>query len=103
MCVIDHGRIAMIGTPDEMKQRLLERSIQLDALDRPALAADLRSARARADGAAATASLRVAFDGPTAQSLISRIETPLSVLRVHEPSLEEAYVALLRQSEEDVA
>ena len=47
--------------------------------------------------------LRVPYDGATAQSLIARIETPLSVLRVHEPSLEEAYVELLRQSEEDAA
>ncbi len=25
VCVIDHGRIAVIGTPEEMKERLLER------------------------------------------------------------------------------
>ncbi|HLY15488.1 MAG TPA: ABC transporter ATP-binding protein, partial [Candidatus Limnocylindrales bacterium] len=102
VCVIDHGRIAVIGTPEEMKQRLLERSIEVDALDRPALAADLRSLGLQPtelpDGA-----LRVAFEGPTAQDLISRIGTPLSVLRVSEPSLEEAYVALLRQSEEEAA
>jgi ABC-2 type transport system ATP-binding protein len=102
VCVIDHGRIAVIGTPEEMKERLLERSIELDAIDRPALAADLRSLGLQPtelpDGA-----LRIAFEGPTAQQLISRIGTPLSVLRVSEPSLEEAYVALLRQSEEDAA
>jgi len=102
VCVIDHGRIAVIGTPEELKERLLERAIELDAIDRPALAADLRSLGLQPvelpDGA-----LRVAFEGPTGQDLISRIGTPLSVLRVREPSLEEAYVALLRQSEEDAA
>jgi ABC-2 type transport system ATP-binding protein len=102
VCVIDHGRISMIGTPVEMKGRLLERTIELDALDRPALAENLRALglvpSQLPDGA-----LRVAFEGPTAQDLISRIETPLSVLRVREPSLEEAYVELLRTSEEDAA
>ncbi len=102
VCVIDHGRIAVIGTPDELKEHLLERAVELDAIDRPALAADLRALGLQPtempDGV-----LRVAFEGSTAQSLISRISTPLSVLRVREPSLEEAYVELLRQSEEDAA
>jgi ABC-2 type transport system ATP-binding protein len=102
VCVIDHGRIAVIGTPEEMKERLLERTVELDAVDRPALAADLRSLGLRPtklpDGV-----LRVAFEGATAQDLIGRIDTPLTVLRVREPSLEEAYVELLRQTEEAAA
>jgi ABC-2 type transport system ATP-binding protein len=45
----------------------------------------------------------VSYAEQTAQELIARIDTPLSVLRIHEPSLEEAYVELLRQPEEAVA
>jgi ABC-2 type transport system ATP-binding protein len=41
----------------------------------------------------------VPFEGKTPQSLIARIQTQLSVLRVSDPSLEEAYVALLRESD----
>jgi ABC-2 type transport system ATP-binding protein len=97
VCVIDHGRIATIGTPAELKAELLERTVVLDAADRPALAAELRAlgldARPDDDGR-----LHVAYPGPTAQALIARIRTPLTVLRVHEPSLEEAYVELLRTS-----
>ena len=44
VCVIDHGRIAILGTPDELKQQLLDRSIVLDAVDRPALVAELERA-----------------------------------------------------------
>jgi ABC-2 type transport system ATP-binding protein len=98
VCVIDHGRIAMIGTPDEMKAALLERSIELDAVDRPALLAEL--ARLGMDPAVGDDGLiRVAYDAPTAQSIITRIGSPLTVLRVHDPSLEEAYVELLRMNE----
>ena len=100
VCVIDHGRIAMIGTPDEMKRRLLERSITLDARDRPALITELRSL-----GLDPTVDpiglVHVAYAEPTAHSIIARIRTPLSVLRVHDPSLEEAYVALLKGSDEE--
>ena len=51
----------------------------------------------------ATGLVRVPYATATAQELIARIDTPLSVLRVHEPSLEEAYVELLRTPEEAVA
>jgi len=102
VCVIDHGRIATIGTPDELKASLLERSIILDAVDQPALLAELRGL-----GASPTVDdaglVRVAYHDTTAQSLIARLATPLSVLRVHDPSLEEAYVELLRTNEEDAA
>jgi ABC-2 type transport system ATP-binding protein len=98
VCVIDHGRIAMIGTPDEMKAALLERSIELDAADRPALLAELASLGLRST-VADDGLVRIAYDDATAQSIIARIATPLSVLRVHEPSLEEAYVELLRSTE----
>jgi ABC-2 type transport system ATP-binding protein len=102
VCVIDHGRIATIGTPDELKARLLERSVILGAVDRAALVAELTALgfEPRVDDAGLVS---VAYDGPTAQPLIARIRTPLSVLRVHDPSLEEAYVELIRTSVEDGA
>ncbi len=98
VCVIDHGRIAMTGTPDQMKAALLERSIELDAVDRPALLAEL--ARLGLDPAVGDDGvIRVAYEATTAQSIIARIASPLTVLRVHDPSLEEAYVELLRTNE----
>jgi ABC-2 type transport system ATP-binding protein len=102
VCVIDHGRIAVIGTPDEMKRQLLDRSVLLDADDREALRAELVGLGLSPTNDPAGL-LRVPYAGATAQELIGRIQTPLSVLRVHEPSLDEAYVELLRQPEEEVA
>ena len=99
VCVVDHGRISMIGSPDHMKRELLERSIVLDAADRDGLLAELR-AMGLEPAIDPSGLVRVAYEGDTAQPLISRIRTPLSVLRVHEPSLEEAYVELLAGSEE---
>ena len=102
VCVIDHGRIAIIGTPDELKQQLLDRSIVLDAMDRTALRAELRALGLDPVGEP-DGRLRVIYTDGTAQGIIAALRTPLSVLRVHEPSLEEAYVELLRQPAEAVA
>jgi ABC-2 type transport system ATP-binding protein len=95
VCVIDRGVIATIGTPEELKARLLEPQVVLGAADRQALLAELRALGASPvlDDAGL---VRVAYTGPTPQPLIARLRTPLSVLRVHDPSLEEAYVELIR-------
>ena len=102
VCVIDHGRIATLGTPDELKARLLERAVVVDAQDREALATELRALglepTADEDGR-----LRVPYASTTAQDVIGRIRTPLTSLRIHEPSLEEAYVALLHEPQEVAA
>ena len=70
VCVVDHGRIAMIGSPDHMKRELLERSIVLDAVDRDALLAELRGL-GLAPAIDPTGLVRVAYEGDTAQSLIA--------------------------------
>jgi ABC-2 type transport system ATP-binding protein len=102
VCVIDHGRIAMMGTPDELKSRLLERSIALDAADRPALIAELVG-KGLEPVDDPSGLVRVAYTDTTAQSIIAGIRTPLSVLRVHDPSLEEAYVELINGGRADLA
>ena len=99
VCVIDHGRISTLETPAELKRQLLKRVVLLDAVDRDGLVAELRRLGAEVGLDAASGLLRVPFEGKTPQSLIARIQTQLSVLRVSDPSLEEAYVALLRESD----
>jgi ABC-2 type transport system ATP-binding protein len=103
VCVIDHGRISVLGTPDELKQRLLEHALLLDANDRPALMRELTGLGLQTELDDSTGLVRVAYDTPTAQALIATITTPLTALRIREPSLEEAYVALLRDPEEIAA
>jgi ABC-2 type transport system ATP-binding protein len=99
VCVIDHGRIAVIGTPDELKRELLDRSVILDAVDRPALLAEL-AGLGSAPTFDAAGLVRIPYLTATPQDLIARISTPLTTLRIHEPSLEEAYIELLRRPDE---
>jgi ABC-2 type transport system ATP-binding protein len=102
VCVVDHGHIAMIGSPADMKRDLLERWIEVDATNREALLTELRSLELEPT-LVHNGVIRVRYETDTAQSIIARIQTPLSALRVHEPSLEEAYVELVAGSEEVAA
>jgi len=102
VCVINHGKIVFINTPEEMKRNLLKQEIIIDADDRDALKAELSALRL---SMTANGKLRecgaviVPFQGRTAQGLIARIKTPLSVLKIHDPSLEDAYVELLQKTD----
>jgi ABC-2 type transport system ATP-binding protein len=102
VCVIDHGKVAIDATPDELKNRLLERTLVLDAADRGALRSEL-VALGLAPHDDPGGELRVDYRTPTAQDVIARIRTPLTALRIREPSLEEAYIELLRDPQEAVA
>ena len=102
VCVIDHGKVAVDATPEELKNRLLERTLVLDAADRGALRSELVALGLTPQDDSG-GELRVDYRTPTAQDVISRIQTPLTVLRIREPSLEEAYIELLRDPEEAVA
>ncbi|MGA9598157.1 MAG: ABC transporter ATP-binding protein, partial [Acidimicrobiia bacterium] len=75
-------------------------SMVLDADDREGLVHELQ-AFGLEPIIDATGLIRIAYDGLTPQPILSRIRTPLSVLRVHDPSLEDAYVALLRRPDEE--
>lgn len=92
VCVINHGRVALLGSPEEMKRQLVDKYILLDADDRQALKAELQALNQRVTEAD---HLKVRYDGETPQALLMRLKTPLSVLRVYEPMLEEAYIDLL--------
>ena len=97
VCVINHGNIVSFSTPDEMKQKLLRQELILDASDRDALKAELTNLdlHYKVNG-----QIIVPLEGNTAQELITKIKTPLSILKIHDPSLEDAYVELLNKSSE---
>ena len=95
VCVINHGKIVSIGTPDEMKRNLLRQELVIDADNREALRAELSDLKLKFK---ANGHIVVPFQGRTAQELISNLKTPLSILKIHEPSLEDAYVELLHKT-----
>jgi len=100
VCVINHGKIVSLSTPDEMKRKLLRQDLIIDADDRDALRAELSDLRLNYK---ANGQIVVPFQGRTAQDLVAKIRTPLSVLKIHEPSLEDAYVELLQRTSDKTA
>src|SRR5688572_4694415 len=92
VCILKGGRVVAYGRPDEIKARLVENYVLVDAADRPALTAELARLGARYSGAGP---LRVEVDGQSVHALLRSIETPLTLVKTHTPSLEEAYLDVI--------
>jgi len=92
ICILDQGRVAAFGTPGQIKSELLEEYLIVDADDREALTRELSRRRL---GYEDKGPFRLLLDGRTAQDVIRSLDTPLTVLRTHSPSLEDAYLKIV--------
>ena len=94
VCIINHGKIAACQSPQEMKQSLLKHELIIDSENRTELIEELTAL-----GLPYTTNSHVSvpYQG-SAQKIISKIQTNLTTLRIHEPSLEDAYVEFLSQT-----
>lgn len=96
ICIIDHGKIISLGTPAQTKKGLIEEYVLMDAKDRKALRGELT----HLDVEFTVSDLfRISLNGKTAYQLIKAIHTPLTVLKIHNPTLEEAYLEMIGKEE----
>ncbi len=96
VCIINHGHIVSNASPEEMKDSLMCKRLILDAEDRDALISELRGAGFSYH---VDRHVTVAYQGATAQEIIMQLHTPLTMLKIHEPTLEDAYIAFLGDTE----
>ena len=100
VCIINHGKIIFLGTPTEMKNRLIDKYLLLDAENRIALRSQLEPFKPEVTS---EGKFKVHFDGQTPQQVLSQIKTHLSFLEVHLPTLEDAYIDLVGYKNEETA
>ena len=92
ICILDKGRVVKLGTPDELKSDLLQEYLVLDAADRPAL---LRELERRGLAVKEKGPFQVILNGHSPQDVIRSIDTELTVLKTHAPTLEDAYLRIV--------
>lgn len=92
ICVINQGKIISFGTPADLKMNLIEEYLLIDSKDKKKLISELKEKKLQFEDQEV---LKVHLGKRSAQEIISLIKTPLSVLKIHTPSLEEAYVEII--------
>lgn len=98
LCVIDEGKMLLDGTPTDMKDKLVQEYLMLDAHDRGALERELQPWHSRIVERNSHP-LRIHMgEGVRAQEIIRTLTVPLSFLDIERPTLEEAYVKLIEKN-----
>ncbi len=92
VCVINHGKIVALETPEKLKQRLVKEYLIIDAKERKELKKELEllDLQYKENGM-----FEINLTGKSTQKIIQSIKTPLSYLNIHNPSLEDAYLELV--------
>jgi ABC-2 type transport system ATP-binding protein len=96
VCIINKGHIVSMGSPAQVKADLIQEYLLLDALNREQLRAELTHL---AVPFTETPLFKVSLNGHSAQQIIKAINTPLTVLQTHIPTLEDAYLAIVEEHE----
>lgn len=97
LCILNHGRIVAMGSPGEVKARPAEERLELDSADRDRLRTELREQNLKfeEDGV-----FKVHLGGRTAHEIVRSLDVPLTIMRTRQPSLEDAYLKILAESDE---
>jgi ABC-2 type transport system ATP-binding protein len=94
VCIINHGRIVAHGSPDQVKAQLTESYLLIDAMDRSRLRDELRGLGVPF---VESSNFHVNVRGAEVQDLLKRIQTSLSLVKTHDPSLEDAYLEIIKE------
>lgn len=93
VCIINHGKIITIGTPQKIKSELVEEYLLLDAKNKSNLKKELQDLNLKFEDGSP---IKVLLKKDTyIQKIIQNIKTPLSLIETHSPSLEEAYLEII--------
>jgi len=97
ICILDKGRVVSFGTPDDIKRDLVEDYVLVDAADRSGLRDELARLGYLTSGGPP---FKLQLDGHSVHSILRSIETPLTVVKTHTPSLEDAYLEIVSKTSE---
>ena len=94
ICIINHGGIVASGSPQQVKSQLTETYLLIDAENCSQLRGELRRLKIEFTE---TSSFKINLHGTEVQKIIKAIETPLSSVKTHDPSLEDAYLEIIKE------
>jgi ABC-2 type transport system ATP-binding protein len=97
ICVMNHGKVVAYGSPDDLKRSLVHEWITVDAADRDVLRQEMAQLRLSVDG---IGPFQISLAATSAHAVLRAISTPLTLVEVHAPSLEDAYLAIVEQARE---
>ena len=100
VCIINKGKIVSYGTPTQIKAELIEEYLLIDAENRAALRAELTQ---HALSFTELPPFKVLIEGRSIHQTLKSIETPLTLVETHTPTLEDVYLEIIGEKGEERA
>jgi ABC-2 type transport system ATP-binding protein len=94
VCIINLGRIVAQGSPEQVKSQLTESYLLIDAADRNQLRDELHHLNI---DFVETSTFKISLRNANLQTVIKSIQTPLSLVKTHDPTLEDAYLEIIKE------
>lgn len=101
ICIINRGKIVSYGTPAQIKAELVEEFILLDTdgpANRERLREELRRLKLEFSETGEEPNFRLPLKGTEVHQTLKAIQTPLSTIETHAPSLDDVYLEIVRTS-----
>jgi ABC-2 type transport system ATP-binding protein len=95
ICMINQGRILSFGSPQQVKANLIEHYLLIDAENRGQLRAELKR---KGIEFSETPLFKIGLTESSAQQIIKAIDTPLTLVKTHIPTLEDAYLEIMEHA-----
>lgn len=95
VCIIDLGKITAFGTPEELKAKFTEQYLLVETADTDRLCAELTTLGLHYE---AGQPLKIYPNGKTMHAVLKDINTPLTTIKTHSQTLEDAYLAIVERS-----
>ncbi len=99
ICIINHGKIVKEGTPEYIKRSLIEDYLIVQTPERNALSAELTKKKIKFNQ---NGEFKIYVKNKDIQKFIKELKAPLSQIRTHTPSLEEAYLEIIGDTRQGV-
>jgi ABC-2 type transport system ATP-binding protein len=96
ICMMKKGQIVAHGTPTQIKAELVREYVLIDAEDRTALRAELTHLQFPF---VETPQFRLPFKAAAIHATLKAIETPLTSVQTHTPTLEDAYLEIMEEED----
>ncbi len=95
ICIINKGKVVSYGTPVLVKADLIEDYLLIDAGDRELLRSELNQLGI---SFVETPLIKIGLDGRSAHQVLKSINTPLTTIKTHTPTIEDAYLEIIGKS-----
>ena len=99
ICIINHGKIVTSGTPEKIKSDLIDEYLLTDASNRDNLITELK---AKHIPFKLDEHVKIDLKKRRIQHLLKSIDTELSFVQIHRPTLEDAYLEIIDNSNDNL-